>query len=31
MTNDFKGKTSDEVLYDIAERKRTIMNIMLIL
>ena len=29
MTNDFKGKTSDEVLYDIAERKRTIMNIML--
>ena len=22
MTNDFKGKTSDEVLYDIAERKK---------
>ena len=29
MTNDFKGKTSDEVLFDIAERKRTIMNVML--
>lgn len=29
MTNDFKGKTSDEVLYDIAERKRTIMDVML--
>ncbi len=29
MTNDFKGKTSDEVLYDIAERKRNIMNVML--
>ena len=29
MANDFKGKTSDEVLYDIAERKREIMNIML--
>ena len=29
MTNDFKGKTSDEVLYDIAERKREIMDILL--
>ena len=29
MMNDFKGKTSDEVLYDIAERKRRIMNVML--
>ena len=27
--NDFKGKTSDEVLFDIAERKREIMNVML--
>jgi hypothetical protein len=29
MMNDFGGKTSDEVLFDIAERKREIMNTML--
>lgn len=29
ISNDFTGKTSDEVLYDIAERKREIMNIIL--
>ena len=29
MMNDVKGKTSDEVLNDIAERKRRIMNVML--
>ena len=27
--NDFEGKTSDEVLFDIAERKREIMEVML--
>ncbi len=29
MTNDFGGLTSDEVLFQIAERKRAIMNVML--
>ena len=29
ISNDFTGKTSDEVLYDIAERKREIMDIIL--
>jgi hypothetical protein len=29
ISNDFDGKTSDEALYDIAERKRDIMNIIL--
>ncbi len=29
IANDFKGKTSDEVLFDIAETKRDIMNVML--
>ena len=29
MMNDFGGMTSDEVLFDIAERKRKIMNILL--
>ena len=29
MANDFEGLTSDEVLFQIAERKRAIMNIML--
>ena len=29
ISNDFNGKTSDEVLYDIAERKRKVMNIIL--
>ena len=29
IMNDFNGKTSDQVLYDIAERKRHIMNIIL--
>ena len=29
MMNDFGGLTSDQVLFDIAERKRAIMNIML--
>ena len=29
MMNDFEGKTSDEVLFDIAERKREIMEVML--
>ena len=29
MMNDFGGKTSDEVLFDIAEKKREIMNTML--
>ena len=29
MMNDFGGLTSDQVLFDIAERKRAIMNVML--
>jgi hypothetical protein len=29
ISNDFKGQTSDQVLYNIAERKREIMNIIL--
>ena len=29
IMNDFGGMTSDEVLFDIAERKRKIMNILL--
>ena len=29
ISNDFEGKTSDQVLFNIAERKRKIMNIIL--